>query len=212
MRHAPTCPRCGGSVREPGLWSSSWRCERHGDVHPLHAATRPSVDAVEHVVRQAKVPVWIPWPLPTGWVVTGAAHAGDERSGGVATVVACSGPSPLGGAGELLLIAEAPGVGLGARYAGLPGPDPGDGVGSGPPHAKVEAAGHPTPMWALDVPDAAVYVGEAKGNWLWAILWPSTAGVLLLENVILQDLRTQSVLPDLPFGALSPRLNERHAA
>jgi hypothetical protein len=127
-------------------------------------------------------------------------------------VVACSGPSPLGGGAELLLIAEAPGVGLGARYAGLPGPDPGIDVGSQVPHAKVEAAGHPTAMWCIDVPDAAVYVGEAKGNWLWAILWPSTAGVLLLEDVILRDLRSHSVLPDLPFGSLSPRLSDRHAA
>jgi hypothetical protein len=178
----------------------------------LHPAARPSADALEHVVRQAKVPVWLTWPLPLGWVITGASYAGDDRSGGLATVVACSGPSPVGGGAELLLVAEAMGVGLGARYAGLPGPDPGDAVGSVAPHAKIEAAGHPAPLWCLDAPDAAVYVGEAKGNWLWAILWPSTAGVLLLEDVLLRDLRAEPLSADLPYGALSPRLADRQAA
>jgi hypothetical protein len=153
------------------------------------------------------VPVWLPWPLPSGWLVTGFTHAGDERTGAMATVLACSGPGPLGGAAELLLVAEEPGVGLGARYAGLPGPDPGDAVGSGAPHAKLEAAGHPTPLWALDTPESAAYAGEAKGNWLWAILWPASAGVLLLEDVIVRDLRGDPVLPDLPYGALCPRLS-----
>ena len=158
------------------------------------------------------MPVWLPWPLPQGWVVTGFTYAGDQRSGAVATVVACSGPAPLGGAGELLLVAEEPGIGLGARYAGLHGTDPGGDFGSGAPHAKVEAAGHPTPLWCLDAPDAAVYVGEAKGQWLWSILWPANAGVLLLEDVHLRDLRSDPVLPDLPYGALSPRLTAAPAA
>jgi hypothetical protein len=172
----------------------------------MRPVARPSADCLEHLVRNARVPVWLPWPLPQGWLVTGFAYAGDERTGALATVVACSGPSPLGGAGELLLVAEEPGIGLGARYAGLPGPDPGDGLGVGAPHAKIEAAGHPTALWCLDAPQAATYVGEAKGNWLWAVLWPESAGVLLLEDLHLRDLRSYQPLPDLPYGALSPRL------
>ena len=68
------------------------------------------------------------------------------------------------------------------------------------------------------VADNAVYVGEAKGAWIWAILWPSAAGVLLLENLALEDLveRTE-VSPghlglDIPHGALMPRLAELTAA
>ncbi len=110
--------------------------------------------------------------------------------------------------GELVLVAEEPGVGLGARYAGLPGPDPGF-VAEGQAHAKVLAAGHPTALWWVDgSPDRATYVGEAMGNWLWAVLWPAdSAGALLLEDLILTDLR--EVRPEidlLPLGALSPRL------
>jgi hypothetical protein len=67
----------------------------------------------------------MPWPLPVGWLFTGVAYAGDDRHGGRATAVACSGPGPLGGMGELILVAEELGVGLGARYAGVDGPDPG---------------------------------------------------------------------------------------
>jgi uncharacterized protein DUF6758 len=212
MRPDPTCPRCAGPLRGPGLWSSNWRCGQHGDVPPLHPAGRPAFESLEHVVGTARVPVWMPYPLPQGWVVSGCTYAGDERTGGVATAVACSGPSPCGGAGELVLVAEDIGVGLGARYAGLPGPDPGDGFDDGPPHAKLDVAGHPTALWCLPSERAAVFVGEAKGRWLWAILWPESAGVLLVDHVPLRDLRDLDVLPDLPFGALCPRLSEDAAA
>ncbi len=165
---------------------------------------RIGAEALEHVVARSEVPFWLPWPMPAGWLVSGAAYAGDERTGARATVLACSGPAPLGGAADLLLIAEEPGVGLGARYAGLPAADPGD-VAAEPPHAKVEACGHPTPMWHLPSPnDCAAYVGEARGCWLWSVLWPSAAGVLLLENLALLDLRDER--PELEYGAPSPLL------
>lgn len=48
----------------------------------------------------------------------GGASAGDERTGARATAVALAGPSPLGGPADLVLVAEEPGVGLGARLAG----------------------------------------------------------------------------------------------
>lgn len=207
MKSEPSCPRCGGPLRPPGLWSSSWQCELHGSVYPLHVMSRPGPEALDHVVALARVPVWLPWPLPTGWVVTGLGYAGDDRSDGRAVVVACSGPSPVGGPGDLVLVAEEPGVGLGARYAGLPGPDPGAGFDLGPPHAKVEAAGHPTPLWSIDAgPDVAVYVGEAKGLWLWTVLWPAGTGMLLLEDFLLRDLRDGGPDLDPPYGAPTPRL------
>ena len=124
-------------------------------------------------------------------------------------MVGCSGPAPLGGGGDLLLVAEAPGVGLAARLGGLPGPDPGAGFDDGPPHAKVDAAGHPTPMWSVvGPPDNAVYVGEAKAAWVWAILWPESAALLLLENVELIDLAGThpGSSAEVPHGALMPRL------
>ncbi|MEV4297811.1 DUF6758 family protein [Microbispora rosea] len=211
MRTAPTCPRCFGPLHEPNVWSSSWRCAAHGDVLPFQPPRRPSQAAVEALCEAARVPVWLPWPLPTGWLVTGFAEVGDDRTGVRASVVALSGPSVTQGPADMLIIAEEPGVGLGAAYAGLPGPDPGEGFDAGPPHAKIDARGHPTALWCAGrgVPgDRAVYVGEALGNWLWTVAWPVEAGCFIaLANLSLRDLRDQDQALDLPFGAFSPRLD-----
>lgn len=205
MSVPPSCPRCAGALRPPGLWSSAWECGRHGAVEPYHVAALASDAVLATIAGRAKVPVWLPQPLFPDWTVTGLGHAGDERTGPRAVAVALAGPSPLGGSADLVLVAEEPGVGLGARYAGLPGTDPGttpqDATGT-----KVHAARHPTPLWSLPAPDdRAAFVGEAKGVWLWAVLWPATAGVVLLEDVELADLREQSG-HGLVFGAPSPYL------
>ncbi len=208
MKVGPHCPRCGSGLQSPGLWSSSWQCERHGPVHPLQHAGPPSIEALQHITATSAVPVWLPWPLPKGWLMTGACHAGDERTGARATVVACSGPSPLGGVADVLLVAEEPGVGLGAWLAGAEVLEPGNEiVGALAPHAKLHAAGHPTAMWTMPgASDRAVYVGEALGCWLWIVLWPESAGFLLIDDFVLTDMRDAGHDLDLPFGALSPRL------
>ena len=202
-----TCPRCGAALRPPNLMSSTWDCERHGPVAPLRVRTRVSSEVVAQAAGRSGVPLWAPWPLLPGWTVTGLAQAGDEREPSRAAVVALSGPSPLGGPADLLLVAEEPGVGLGARYAGIESLDPGD-VVAGPPEAKVEAAGHPTALWRCDsAADRVAFVGEALGVWLWAVLWPPAAELVLLEHVILHDLRAGGpALLDLPVGAPSSRL------
>jgi hypothetical protein len=165
------------------------------------------VEALEHVLKQAKVPVWMPHGLAGGWLCSGFGCAGDDRDGARATVTSMTGPSPLGGAAEILLIAEEPGVGLGARHAGLPGPDPGAGFDGGPPDAKIEVAGHPTALWSLPAEgDRAVFVGEAKGHWLWAIVWPAAAGVLMYDAFSVADLRDGFIEAEIAFGSLSPRL------
>lgn len=208
MTVPPVCPRCSGPLVEPGLWSSSWRCDRHGDVAPFHIAPVPNDRSVEHVRRLARVPVWLPEPTPVGWLVTGVGYAGDERTGGVGTVLALSGPSPVGGLADLLLVAEEPGIGLASRFAGMDGAEP-EVVCGGPPHGKVVAAGHPTPLWSAceSAEDRCCFVGEGKGLWLWAFLWPAGASLLLLENLVLADLRDGWPAPtDLAFGAPSRRL------
>jgi hypothetical protein len=118
--------------------------------------------------------------------------------------VALSGPSPIGGPADLVLVAEEPGVGLGASYAGLKGPGPGHGFGVTAPNAKVEIDGRPVSMWALGTEKTAAYAGEALANWLWAVLWPESAGVLMVEQLNLRDLREAPL--DLPYGAACPRL------
>ena len=206
MKADLTCPRCGGPVTAPGAWSSGWRCPQHGVVCPLRPSYRPAGPALAGLLADAKVPVWLPWPLPDGWLVTGFAAAGDDRSGARACVVAVSGPSPVGGLGEMLLVAEEPGVGLGARLAGLPGPDPGEGFATGPPHATVRYGHHEFPLWHVEAPGRAAFAGEVLADWLWVVLWPDTAGVLLIEGLTLRDLRDPGQDLDLPFGAPSPRL------
>ncbi len=212
MRQQPICPRCSGPLREPGLMSSAWLCPEHGDVAPLHLSAAPlSADAVAWTAKTSQVPLWLPWPLPLGWLVTGLAYAGDDRTGARAAVVGLSGPAPLGGAGEMLLVAEEPGIGLGARYAGLSGPDAGPDAPflseRTAPHARVHAAGHPTALWSVDgAVDRSVHVGEALGQWLWVVLWPDTAGLMVLDRFALVDLRDAGHGLDLPLGAPSPRL------
>ena len=207
MRPEPTCPRCGSDLRAPGLWSSAWTCPNHGSVPPFTVLPRCGLEAVEHVLRRAKVPVWMAHGLSPGWVCSGFGYAGDERDGARAVVTSLSGPSPLGGAADLLLVAEEPGVGLGARYAGLPGPDPGVGFDAGPPDTKVEIAGHPTALWNLAAGgDCAAFIGEAKGLWLWAIISPAAAGVAMYDAVALEDMRDGFAEAELAFGSVSPLL------
>ena len=158
------------------------------------------------LVRQAKIPVWLPWPLPSGWLVSGFTGAGDERTGTRGSAMALSGPNPLGGPAEMLIIAEEPGVGLGAGLAGLPGPDPGDGFAASQPHATVKVANHEAPLWLVESDGKAIFVGEVSASWVWLVLWPDTAGTLLVEPLPLRDLRDREQGLDLPFGALSPRL------
>jgi hypothetical protein len=207
MGIAPTCPRCVGVIKPPGLWSSSWQCEQHGEVLPFH--TRPVVtDAtLGQLAAASRVPVWMPRPLPVGWVVSGLGWAGDERSGARATAVSLSGPNPLGGPGDLLLVAEEPGVGLGARLGGYAGTDPTCSEAS--PDFKVTAAHHPTALWAQAAPaDRAAFAGEARGVWLEMVFWPDISSLLLLEHLVLADLRDGLYADvDLVFGATSPRLS-----
>jgi hypothetical protein len=202
-------------VRPPDLMSSDWRCSTCGPVPPLHVAEHINAEIVESVtVRSKDIPIWCPWPLPAGWMVTGVGWAGDERSGTRATALACSGPGPLGGPADIVLVAEEPGVGLGNRYAGLAGPDPGpylqDALERTAAHAKVKAAGWPTALWAVRTPaaDRSAYVGEAKGVWLYAIAWPDSAAYLFAEDLVLHDL-TEWVPAELVYGAPSPYLHGR---
>ena len=51
------------------------------------------------------------------------------------------------------------------------------------------------------------FAGEAGGVWLWAVLWPPAAELVLLEHVVLHDLRAEaSAGLDLPIGAPTTRL------
>jgi hypothetical protein len=190
----------------PTAWSSAWRCDHHGEIQPLSLARMPTLGGLHALAGNARVPVWLPWPLPDGWLVSGFAGAGDERTGTTASALALTGPNPLGGPAEMLIVAEEPGVGLGAGLAGLPGPDPGAGFAAWPPNAAVQVAHHAAPLWLVESDGQAVFAGEVAGSWVWLMLWPDTAGALLVEPLPLRDLRDLGQDFDVPFGALSPRL------
>lgn len=187
--------------------SSDWRCEDHGAVQPLRVLPRLLPEVLGQQASRARVPLWSPLPLLAGWTATGLAVAGDERTGLTATALALSGPSPLGGPADLVLVAEEPGTGLGARYAGAGEVDV-EAVLAGPPEAKVQAAGHPTALWRCpSAADRVAFVGEALGVWLYAVLWPPAAELVLLEHVVLHDLRHDAhVGLALPLGAPTSRL------
>jgi hypothetical protein len=178
----------------------------HGEIQPLSPARQPNRDGLNGLVKQSKVPVWLLWPLPPGWLVTGFAGAGDDRTGLRGCAVALSGPHPLGGPADLVIVAEEPGVGLGAGLVGLPGPDPGDGFASGQSYGTVRVGNHEAPLWLVESKGTAVFAGEVEGSWLWVLLWPDTAGVMLVEPLSLRDLRETEQDIDVPFGALSTRL------
>jgi len=205
------CPRCDVAVRAPNIWHSSATCARHGDVVPLQPAQPADAEHLAWIGRHSDVPVWMPWPLPDGWLVTGTRCVRDERHDAQAVVISVSGPhrgaaggSPLA---EMLLVSEQPGTGLGAHLAGRDDLDPGDGVVSGAPAARPHAGGASTPLWGVPAEgDRAVLVGEAGGVGLGALLWPATAGAAVLDDLELIDLREPGHTLDVPCGAMSPRV------
>ena len=96
-----------------------------------------------------------------------------------------------------------PGMELSCRLDSV---DPGADFASAPPIAVASFGKHDFPLWQVGSPDRAVVAGEIKGHWLWVVLWPETAGILLIEPIGLRDLRDPGLDLDLPFGAPSPRL------
>lgn len=184
--------------------SSAWHCEYHGDVAPLHVLAPVGDSTVATVAARSAVPLWMPLPPPVGWTLGGIASAGDDRRT-VATATAWSGPSPVGGLADLVVVAEEPGVGLGARLAGLPHVDAGDCV-SGPPVEHVDVRGRPVALWPCPgtPADRIALVGEADAAWLWTVLWPAPAEALFAERLLLADARERSA-PYQP-GAASSRL------
>lgn len=188
--------------------SGGWRCDVHGVVTPYAGLPHPTAEAVRQLAREVGVPLWSPLPIPGGWTLGGLGSAVDDHGRRTrATAVALSGPSPIGGPADLVLVAEEPGIGLGTHVAGSAVVDPGD-CTRGKPDAHVLAAGHRTPLWrCASAADRVAFVGEALGVWLWAVLWPPAAELVLLEHVQLHDLRHQAHAEhDMPIGAPSPRL------
>jgi hypothetical protein len=203
------CPRCPTPVAQTG--DGAWSCPDHGLVAPLWRPTQVSYDEfVAHLGATARFPTYLPWPLSPGWRVTDFAAVGDQGSGRAA-MTCVSGTSALDGPVDVLVVTEEPGTGLGARIAGTRHDDPGAEVGEGPPSVRVRIDSQSIPLWPVSISatigewDRSVVAGEAQGRWLWMILRPASAVLLLRDDWILRDVSGLGPpLVELPFGGPAP--------
>jgi hypothetical protein len=186
-------------------------CRKHGAIPPLW---RPDVadyaSFAELVGRVGDLPTYLPWPMSPGWTI---ADFGCVTSGtrALATVTTTVGTSDLDGPVEVTIVAEDTGVGLGSRCAGTPYDDPGEQVGHGPHAIHVRAGGRTVPMWAVDPRDdddllaKSVFAGEAEGRWLWLVIRPASAALLLRDEWLLADVTGFGPEAlEMPFGGPRP--------
>jgi|GEM_PF-766843 len=232
MALLPACPHCSTPVTTPG---GGFDCGVHGPVPPLWRPTEPSYDDFGvHLRTSQGLPTYLPWPIGPGWRVSDFGAVGEpERPLG--TVAACSGTTELDGPVDVIVVHEEPGTGLGGRCAGLRVSYPGPEVGEGQAAARVWIGHQAVSLWPLSVVpdpvesgdseidkafggegrpsawdaaahnDRAVLVGEAGGRWLWLVLQPASALLLLRDEWHLQDLsQLGPELVDLTFGGPQP--------
>ena len=208
------CPRCPAPVGETG--DGGWACPEHGVVVPLwHPESTSYDDFAGHLGRAGAFPTYLPWPLGPGWSVTDFAVASPRTGDAKATMTCVSGTSALDGPVDVMVVSEEPGTGLGARIAGLADAagrvDPGEEVGEGPPTIKVRVGNHTVGLWPVSISssqgewDRSVVAGEAEGRWLWLVLRPASAILLMRDDWILRDVSaTGPQLVALPFGGPAP--------
>ena len=99
----------------------------------------------------------------------------------------------------------------GARIAGTAHDDPGAEIGSGPAVVRVRIERQVVPLWPISISattgewDRSVVAGEADGRWLWLVLRPASAMLLLRDDWILRDASQSGPhLVELPFGGPAP--------
>ena len=102
-------------------------CPVHGIVTPLarpHAVDIEGLREVSELVPERSI--YLPWPMSPGWSIAdfGCVAASDS-----ATFSVTVGTTIPDGRVEVSVISEDPGVGVGARCAGLAGVDPGRQLG-----------------------------------------------------------------------------------
>ncbi|WP_278256542.1 DUF6758 family protein [Nocardioides convexus] len=210
------CPRCPVPVAETG--DGRWSCPDHGVVVPLWRTVEASYDAfAAHLQRVDSFPTYLPWPLGPGWSVSDFAAVAPTEGPAHATMTCVSGTSQARRPGRR------DGGQRGARHrlrrphrrAGRRGRrrvllDPGHEI-DGPAPVRVRADQYPVGLWPVSVStspgewDRSVLAGEAGGRWLWLVLRPASAILLLRDDWILRDVSaTGPRLVALPFGGATP--------
>jgi hypothetical protein len=220
---AASCPRCTSPVTGEG---ASFACTLHGPIDPLWRPSEVDYDAFAELVgRIDDIPTYLPWPMSPGWSISDfGCVGGDGRVR--ATVTTTVGTSDLDGEVEVTIVSEDPGIGLGARCAGTSYDDPGPQISNGPPSIHVRAGGRAVPMWLVDdhghapgpereltvaqltdgeVLARAVFAGEADGRWLWLVMRPASAALLLHDDWLLADVTGFGPEAlEMPFGGPRP--------
>lgn len=201
------CPRCQERLEPPDD-----TCPRHGSQPFLW---RPDVASYEsfaaHLQRADGFPTYLPWPMAAGWRMSDFGVVIGRAGRPVATVSCCTGATDLDGRIDVLMVAEEAGIGLGGRCAGLPGADPGSDFGQGPPTARIRIGSQGVALWPVSTSTAAgeldrsVVAGEAAGRWLWMVLLPASAVLLMRDEWILRDVSGEGPhLVDLPIDGPAP--------
>jgi hypothetical protein len=187
-----------------------WVCPDHGETEVLRRPDVASYDGFVEVLRVAgDFPTYLPWPMSPGWTVSDFAVVGDDPAR--ATVTCSSGTSALDGPVDVFVVSEESGTGIGTRCAGTIHLDPGHEVGHGPPAVRVRVLSQSVPLWPVSTAtsdldlDRAVFVGESGGRWLWVIMRPASAMLLLRDEWILRDVSGLGPpLLEMPFGGPPP--------
>lgn len=214
MPLAASCPRCTSPVTGEG---SDFACSTHGLTEPLWRPAHADYECFAEVLtRSGDMPTYLPWPMSPGWTVSDFGCVGSDRVR--ATVTTTVGTSDLDGPVSVTVVSEEPGVGLGARAAGTAYDDPGPQLSQGPPAVHVRAGGRAVPLWLVDAdvdPDGrddsaeplaqAVFAGEAEGRWLWLVVRPAAAALLLHDEWLLADVTGFGPEAlEMPFGGPRP--------
>ena len=197
-----SCVRCSGPVP----------CPDHGGTAPLWRPEEPTYEAfAEHLAATRQFPTYLPWPMGPGWSVTDFAAVGDGAERARATLTCVSGTSELDGPVDVLVVAEEPGTGLGGRCAGTRYDDPGAEIALRVPTARVRIGSQQVSLWDVSTStadgefDRSVLAGEAAGRWLWIVLRPAAALLMLRDDWILRDVsHVGPELVEVPFGGPRP--------
>lgn len=198
------CPRCRRRLDDG--------CAVHGAQPALLRPDEASYDAFTlHLRAAGDFPTYLPWPLGPGWAVTDFGVVVDSGERPLGTITCCSGVTELDGRVDVFVVVEEAAVGLGGRCAGLAGADPGAEFGHGSPTARVRINSQSVPLWPVSTSgargelDRSVVAGEAGGRWLWMVLLPASAMLLMRDEWILRDVSGLGApLVELPFSGPGP--------
>lgn len=188
----------------------------HGPTYPFWRPEAAEYESFAEVIGRYKdVPTYLPWPMSPGWSIAdfGCVTAdADPESAVLATVTGTVGTSDLDGPVEVTVVSEDPGIGLGARCARSSYVDPGDQIGQGAATVRVRAGGRQVQLWPVDSAGdedplvRSVFVGESDGRWLWLVLRPAAAALLLHDEWLLADVTGFGPEAlEMPFGGPRPR-------